>query len=213
MEKTCTKCGTTKPLDQFYKVKRVSPKVRNVPHDDHKSQCKACYSVKAKEWAEANREKRKTIADRWATENREKIKESSKKQRKKPEYKERMKSWRLENTTAYLRKRRQEDQMFALKIKMRSIILKALYRNGYTKRSTSNEILGCSWEELKNHLERQFQPGMTWENRGQWHIDHIVPLATAQTEEDVIRLNHHTNLQPLWAEDNLKKSDKATFLI
>ena len=49
---------------------------------------------------------------------------------------------------------------------------------------------------------------MSWENMGKWHIDHIIPLSTAITEEDVIRLCHYTNLQPLWAEDNLKKSNK-----
>ena len=62
--------------------------------------------------------------------------------------------------------------------------------------------------ELKEHMERQFIKGMNWENRDQWHIDHIIPLATAQCEDDVIRLNHYTNLQPLWAEDNLSKGSK-----
>lgn len=103
--------------------------------------------------------------------------------------------------------------MYALKIKMRSILQKAFDRNGYTKRSKSNDILGCTWAEFQLHIERQFQPGMTWLNRGEWHIDHIIPLATAQTEEDVIRLNHHTNLRPLWAKDNLQKSDKLDYII
>lgn len=99
--------------------------------------------------------------------------------------------------------------MYAFKIKMRSILLKAFYRNGYTKRSKSQQILGCTWPELVAHIESKFQPGMTWENRGEWHIDHIIPLATAETEADIVRLNHYTNLQPLWAEDNLRKSDKV----
>jgi len=58
------------------------------------------------------------------------------------------------------------------------------------------------------HFESLFTNGMCWNNMGQWHIDHIIPLSTAITEEDVIRLCHYTNLQPLWAEDNLKKSNK-----
>ena len=49
---------------------------------------------------------------------------------------------------------------------------------------------------------------MTWENQGEWHFDHIIPISSAQTEEEVIKLNHYTNFQPLWAEDNLRKSNK-----
>ena len=54
---------------------------------------------------------------------------------------------------------------------------------------------------------------MTWENRSDWHIDHIIPIASAITEEDVIRLNHYTNLRPLWAKDNLAKGAKMEHLI
>ena len=49
---------------------------------------------------------------------------------------------------------------------------------------------------------------MSWENQGKWHLDHIIPISSAKTEEDVIRLNHYTNFQPLWAEDNFKKGKK-----
>ena len=52
---------------------------------------------------------------------------------------------------------------------------------------------------------------MSWENHGKWHIDHIIPLSTANTEEDILNLCHYTNLQPLWAEDNIKKSNKILF--
>jgi hypothetical protein len=68
----------------------------------------------------------------------------------------------------------------------------------------------CSF---KIHIERQFVKGMTWENRGEWHIDHIIPLATAQNENDVVKLNHHTNLRPMWAKDNLRKSSKLENLL
>ena len=58
------------------------------------------------------------------------------------------------------------------------------------------------------HLSNMFLDGMSFDNYGEWHIDHIVPLVTAKTEEEVIKLNHYTNLQPLWAKDNLSKGGK-----
>jgi hypothetical protein len=70
------------------------------------------------------------------------------------------------------------------------------------------DIIGCSQEFLKKHLEIQFIEGMSWENQGKWHIDHKIPLSSAKTEEEVYKLCHYTNLQPLWAEDNLKKGSK-----
>ena len=73
------------------------------------------------------------------------------------------------------------------------------------KSRRAEQILGCSYSELAAHLEQQFRSGMTWDNRGEWHIDHIVPLASAQTEEEVLSLCHYTNLQPLWAAENLSK--------
>ena len=61
---------------------------------------------------------------------------------------------------------------------------------------------------FRNYIQKQFTEGMTFENYGSWHLDHIKPLALAKSEEDVILLNHYTNFQPLWAEDNLKKGSK-----
>ena len=79
-----------------------------------------------------------------------------------------------------------------------------------SKGLSTASILGCSMVELKLHLEKQFLPGMTWDNHGQigWHVDHIIPLSTATTEADVIRLNHYSNLQPLWYYDNVRKNPK-----
>lgn len=70
--------------------------------------------------------------------------------------------------------------------------------------------LGCTLDELMVHLERQFTPGMSWTNYGDWHIDHIKPLASFDLTDRVQLLVacHFTNLQPLWAEENLKKGDR-----
>jgi len=62
-------------------------------------------------------------------------------------------------------------------------------------------------EQLKEHLEKQFDENMTWDNYGEWHIDHIIPLSSANTEEEMYKLCHYTNLQPLWAIDNIIKAN------
>ena len=91
---------------------------------------------------------------------------------------------------------------------MRSRLSSYLKLHNITKKNKTFEIVGCTPIELKEHLEKQFVSGMTWENRNLWHIDHIIPLSSAKTEEELYKLCHYTNLQPLWAEENLKKSNK-----
>jgi hypothetical protein len=82
------------------------------------------------------------------------------------------------------------------------------FRNkGYSKNTKTQEMLGVDWEIAKQHIERQFTKGMNWENQGEWHIDHIIPLSSANTPERLKKLCHYTNLQPMWAVDNLSKSD------
>jgi hypothetical protein len=69
--------------------------------------------------------------------------------------------------------------------------------------------IGCTYRELAVHIERQFEPGMTWKNMGKWHVDHIVPVAHfLEHDPDGVMWNHYTNLQPLWAKDNLSKGAK-----
>jgi hypothetical protein len=80
-----------------------------------------------------------------------------------------------------------------------------------SKRGRTIELIGIDIVGLKNYLETKFTDGMTWENYGLygWHIDHIIPLSSAKNEDEFTKLCHYTNLQPLWAEDNLKKSNKV----
>ena len=93
---------------------------------------------------------------------------------------------------------------------IRGLVQKSFINNKYNKDSKTQEILGCSFEEFKLYLESKFEPWMTWENRGLyngelnygWDIDHIIPLSSAEKEEDIIRLNHYTNLQPLCSYTN-----------
>lgn len=108
-------------------------------------------------------------------------------------------------------KRLQRDPLFKFQESCRISTIYAFKRTGYTKTSKTHKLLGCSWDTLRDRFEQMFEEGMNWDNHGDWHIDHIVPLSTANTKEDVVRLCHYTNLQPLWAEDNLAKSDKLNW--
>jgi len=93
---------------------------------------------------------------------------------------------------------------------IRQSIRRSLSSKGYTKKFASEKILGCSIEEFKKYLESKFEPWMSWKNKGLyngefnygWDIDHIVSLSTAETEENIIKLNHYTNLQPLCSKIN-----------
>jgi len=104
--------------------------------------------------------------------------------------------------------RRKTDPHFKLKQNLSHRVYKAL--NGITKSKRTMELVGCTIEKLWKHLEKKFTKGMTRENHGKWHIDHIKPCALfdlTDTEQQTVCF-HYTNLQPLWAIDNIKKGKK-----
>lgn len=107
----------------------------------------------------------------------------------------------------YCREREARDPLYRLKRRLRTNLWRA---RQFGAVSSSLMGLGCSYRELLAHLEAQFQPGMSWDNYGEWHIDHILPLANYDlTDRGTLRrLSNYTNLQPLWAKDNLSKGDK-----
>jgi hypothetical protein len=99
------------------------------------------------------------------------------------------------------------DTLYRAKIDARNIIRKALNERGYSKKSRTEEILGCSFDQFKQHIESLFIENMTWKNRNEWHIDHIIPLAFAKNEKELLLINHYINLRPIWIKDNQLKSD------
>lgn len=103
--------------------------------------------------------------------------------------------------------------MFNLKSRVRSRVSNIFRRRGWKKTDHCCDLVGCDWETLKKHMEQQFLEGMSWSNRGQWHIDHRMPLSSAKTLDELKKLCHYTNLQPLWAVDNLAKRDKIPFTL
>lgn len=162
----------------------------------------------------------------------EKFKKWQKEYRSSDEYKEKRRSYRKQShvkakESAYekrdgvVQKRRTRkakrhleryhlDPLYKASVLCRNRIREVLKNKSWTKINKFKDYIGCSQEELKLHIENLFQSGMTWENQGKfgWHIDHIIPLSSANTPEELYKLCHYTNLQPLWAIDNLKKSDK-----
>lgn len=130
---------------------------------------------------------------------------------------ERNKAWKMNNKEyerkyigQYMVNRLKNDVMFRLASNLRKRTYHAIVQGSFGKKSSLNQYLGCSFEILKKHLESKFQPGMTWENYGEWHVDHITPLSLAKTSEEMYIMCHYTNLQPLWAVQNLSKGAKVS---
>jgi hypothetical protein len=111
------------------------------------------------------------------------------------------------------RKKRQENPMVKLADNIRRAVSGATKYNGFVKSSKLSLYLGCNSQEFKAHLESLWQPGMSWDNYGygedKWNIDHITPMAEAKSVEDLYRLNHFSNFQPLWQKYNFLKRDKS----
>jgi hypothetical protein len=138
---------------------------------------------RSKKWIENNKQKRTD----WLIENKNKINKTSAK---------------------YQKERKKTDALFKLRGNISSLIWISIKNQGYSKKTKTFEYLGCSFEEFKKYLESKFTKGMNWDNFGKWHLDHIYPVSLAKNEEELIKLNHYTNFQPLWAIDNIKKSNK-----
>lgn len=109
----------------------------------------------------------------------------------------------------YTNTKRNIDPIFKLLDNIRRRLNKAIERNSKSARTI--ELLGCTIKQLKDHLEFQFVDGMNWENQGKWHIDHKIPCSSfdLNNPEEQRKCFHYSNLQPLWAIDNLKKSNKT----
>lgn len=129
---------------------------------------------------------------------------------------------KIKNTPEFSEKRRQyqnnkekTNPAFKLQRRLRNRLYYALFNKTWKKGTHFSEYIGCSLEELIIHLELQFTEGMTWSNYGRngWHMDHVTPLSSSQTELDMYKLSHYTNLKPMWERDNIVKSDILTYNI
>lgn len=188
MNKKCDKCLITKPITEFFKAAKYKDK------QYYRGECKECTK------ADLRSESGKKAQEKYRNSEHGKAIKAAYKKREK--YKEQQYN--------YERNRYYNNPFFRCKKLTRDRLLTALKRKKWTKKFKFAEYIGCSQEELIKHLESKFTEGMTWENQGEWHIDHIIPLSSANTEEEMYKLCHYTNLQPLWALDNIKKSNKIS---
>jgi hypothetical protein len=208
-------------------------------------------SVYKKDWANANKETIKEKQRIWYENNKEKILENKKntyannkeklldyalknkvkiaervkihREKNKEKILERENIYREKNKEKIKLKRKENNSkpINLLKTSIRKSITQAFKRNGYVKNSKTHILLGCTFDELKIHLEVKFEPWMNWVNKGLyngtpnygWDIDHIVPLSSAKTEDEVVKLLHYTNLQPLCSKINrdVKKDKMVNF--
>lgn len=111
------------------------------------------------------------------------------------------------------KRRYRQRPAYAMAERVSRLMAWALASIGAIKKSGTFDMLGYTPAELKIHIERQFAPGMSWGNRSEWEVDHITPISTATTKEDVIALNQLSNLRPLWALLNNQKNSRRHFLI
>jgi hypothetical protein len=223
MEKKCTKCKVSKGVDNFPNDPRsidgkriVCKECRKIsltpwiPIENEILNCKICkegkiytlFSLHGKQKPYQCKQCRNKICR-----NNKNKEEYNKKQREDwVKHNEKRNASRRKN----LQHRRDTDHVYCIKMSLHVRLYDAVKRQKGIKSAKTIELIGCQVDELLEHLGSQFTEGMTWENYGQWHIDHIRPCASfdlTDLEQQKICF-HWTNLQPLWATDNIKKGSK-----
>lgn len=199
--KVCNKCTLEKDLSEFY-FRKDSGK--------HRNSCIDCEKNRVKQYYSKNSETRIKYGKNYHKNNKETCNKRISKYRKtevgRKKKNELNKLYRIRN---------QENDLFRLTQNIRSLISHYIKSRGFRKTSKTAQILGCSFEEFRIHIENQFEPWMNWSNHGiysdlerRWQLDHIIPASSAKDEAELIRLNHYSNFQPLCAKENNWKSNK-----
>lgn len=116
----------------------------------------------------------------------------------------------IQKSIEYKRNKEKTDELYRLKKRLKRRVYDIMRQNNWTYNDKKDKYIGCSYRELKKYIEKQFEPGMTWDNNTThgWHIDHTIPMSLAENEEEAARLNYYTNLKPMWAKDNLSKGNR-----
>lgn len=224
MTKQCRICGEIKPITEFNKTYKW-----------YSNRCKSCQAIYMKKWCDDNKDKRKAQeaerylnnkqkhaekchayyvlnkekikakASEYRLKNKETLAQKAKERRLSKEHKEK---WYRE----YKSNRYKEDSRFRLNHNISAGIRTSL--RGKKEGRKWEELVGYTLDQLKKHIERQFQPGMSWNNYGEWHIDHEIPISAFNfstfQDLDFQRCWALKNLRPLWKETNLKKHAKLS---
>lgn len=148
---------------------------------------------KNKLWVENNKDRHRELTKRWANENKEKIKEYTKRYR--------------DRINKRVRERRASEPLFRMRRSLSTRTNAAFKSKSWIKDGPTETLIGCDYLFAKKYIESKFTDGMSWDNHGEWHIDHIHPLSIAKTKEELISLCKYTNLQPLWASENISKGN------
>ena len=209
--KVCNKCNIEKDVTEFGKNRREK--------DNLHCYCKICSRWYVEEYKKKNRSEYLKSKKKHREKHSQYISEYNKEWYIKNKGDTKFKAFRKEERREYERewykKRYHSDTLFKLSEIIRSAIFISLKEKGYSKKCRTHKILDCSYEEFKLYIESQFEDWMSWDNYGLyngeekygWDLDHIVPLSSAECEEDIIRLNHHSNIQPLcsYVNRNVKR--------
>lgn len=206
----CNKCREDKDINLFSK--------KSDTRDGYRTICKECQkngrnkeydAIMFKKWSEQNRlERNEYMRNYRITHNVSKDKKPKQTADEKREY-----------NRIYSKKRRDSDPLYKLRKNIQRNILRSFDRINIRKNTTTQKILGCTFDEFKIHIENRFETWMNWENYGKyngqynygWDIDHVIPVSSALNEEELTNLNHYTNLKPLCSKVNRnEKRDDVT---
>lgn len=217
---------TKKDKNEYYKAYYAKNKEKILSKNKKYYETnKKSINTKGKEYVERNLEKTKKYKKEWNEKNATKKKEKFKNYyennkeiilEKNRLYRQKNKDKINESKRKYESKKLKDNPLFKIKRNIGRAITRALKLNKIDKKQRTIIILGCSLEQFKKHIEKQFESWMTWDNYGMyikntertWNIDHIIPISSAKTEEDIIKLNHFTNLRPLCSlENNIKNNN------
>jgi hypothetical protein len=174
--KICKKCDEEKDVKDFHFRKDFNR---------YRNECKLCQKLARNPLTEEAQIRRKMKRNEWLIKNRDLINKLK-------------------------RDRRKNDPLYAMKGSLSALLIIAFKNKNYKKNTKTIETLGCDMYFFKSYIEERFEPWMNWDNRGKyngefnygWDIDHIIPLCTANTEDEIIKLSHYTNLQPLCSKIN-----------
>ena len=196
--KICSCCKIEKSYDEYHKSKndkdgyKTACKVcRNKKQDDYRQNNKDKINEYMKNYSEVNSTDIKLKCKKWVNDNRDKANETKR-------------LWKRSN------KERLRKYNKTYTHKWRMFLHGTLKRMNLPKSNRTIDMLGYSPLKFKEHLESLFLPGMSWDNHGDWHIDHIKPLSLFASDTPINIVNALDNIQPLWAKDNLIKGDNYT---